>query len=114
MSRKFIAAAVIALSAVSAAHAETYVYMCKVGHTPYPVTVDEEKATLTWRDETYTDLTEGDGCRYSFVATHNGVTATLCTSTQGVADFVIGHDHALDCQMPDNPSPQVYRQWLRR
>lgn len=113
MKRLSLALALI-ITVLAPAHAETLTYLCKVGHTPYPVTVDEDKGTLTWRGETYTDLKDGEGCKAAFVATHDGVTATLCAATQGVADLVVGHDRKLDCQMPDHPSPQAFRAWLRR
>jgi hypothetical protein len=87
--------------------------MCKVGRQVYPVTVDEETYTLTWRGQTYTDLKHTANCKAEFVATRNGVTATLCTSTKGVAGLTIGDTKELDCQMPGNPSPQAYREWLK-
>jgi hypothetical protein len=94
------------------AHAETYTYMCKIGHGRVsPVTVNEDNA-LTWRGEVYKNLTVFPDCRAAWTATRNGVTAKLCTATQGVATLTIGKDD-FDCQMPDNPSRQVYREWLR-
>jgi len=115
MTRSAIVVAALLVAIATAARADdSYTYMCKVGRKIYPVTVDQDKGTLTWRGETYTDLKIGEGCRVEFIATRNGVTATLCTSTKGVAGLKIGDGGELDCQMPNNPSPQAYREWLRK
>ena len=73
--------------------------MCRVGPKTYPVTVtapDEadgfslEGGTITWRDMVFENVKLGDGCRYNFAAMRDGVTAELCTATQGYANLKIG------------------------
>jgi hypothetical protein len=96
--------------------AETYVYQCCRGGV-YPdgpvnarrchgagilatVKVDEDKATLTWRGTTFTNLkvtTEETQAKYSWRATRDGLTADLSVATQGVADLTIGKA-AFSCQ----------------
>jgi hypothetical protein len=104
--------ATAAVLAATAAHANTYVYMCRVGHASYPVTLttpDEENAegdesmnggTITWRGTVFHNVRLVEGCRYKFAATHNGVTAELCTATQGYADLDIGKA-TFGCRMRD-------------
>jgi hypothetical protein len=100
-----IIAAILA-AITTAAHAETYTYMCRVGHKSYPVKVTTPNeangsmsgGTITWRGMVFQNVRLGEGCRYNFVATRDGVTAELCTATKGVADLKIGKD-AFDCQM---------------
>jgi hypothetical protein len=107
MTPKAIFATALLAAITTAAQAETYTYMCKVGHHLYPVAVDEDKGTLTWRGQTYTDLKVGENCRVEFIATRDGVTATLCTATKGGAGLTIGDRSELDCQMSNNPSPRA-------
>jgi hypothetical protein len=100
--------ATAAVLAATAAHANTYIYMCRVGHASYPVTLttpDEENAEGdesmnggTWRGTVFHNVRLAEGCRYNFVATRDGVTAELCTATQGVADLKIGKA-TVECQM---------------
>lgn len=97
----------IMLSA-TAARAESYTYMCKVGGRAYPVTANVTKGTLTWRGATFTGLKEYPCARAGFKATKGGATATLCTATQGYADLSIGKD-TFACQQPGRPSPAAYR-----
>lgn len=107
MTKVWIALAALALISTTA-HANTYTYMCRVGQTSYPVkltTPDEANGslsggTITWRNEMFRDVKLGEGCRYNFVATRNGVTVELCTSTHGSATLTIGKD-TFDCQMKD-------------
>jgi hypothetical protein len=60
---------------------------------------DPEACTITWRGKTYSNVKVGEGCRYDFRTTTNGVTVDLCTATQGAADLTIGNSK-FDCQMP--------------
>ena len=98
---RYLIALVLALPA-TAAHAQTLTYMCKVGSRVYPVTANVKKATLTWRGTTFRDLKKAqapDVCaKYGWTATNNGVTATLCSMTQGVGSLTIGKDD-FDCQI---------------
>ena len=104
--KTIITTAAILAAITTAAHAETYTYMCRVGHKSYPVRVTTPNeangsmsgGTITWRGMVFQNVKLGDGCRYNFVATRDGVTAELCTATQGVADLKIGKD-TFDCQM---------------
>ena len=85
----------------AARHAEAYKYMCRVpsAHKSYPIAVNIDDATLTWRGTTFQNLRQGDGCRIKFLATSDsGVTAELCTATKGVADLKIGAA-SFDCQL---------------
>jgi hypothetical protein len=96
--------AVTLVSMLVTAQAETYTYMCKVGPKSYPVTVttpnddDMEGGTITWRGTVFQDVKLGEGCRYNFVATKDGVIAELCTATKGYADLTIGRARFY-CQM---------------
>jgi hypothetical protein len=96
--------------AATSAHAAavTYTYMCQDHHKTYPVTLndpgtsdmcDPETCTITWRGKTYPNVKLGEGCRYDFRTTDNGVIVDLCTATQGVADLAIGNKK-FECQMP--------------
>jgi hypothetical protein len=86
-----------------------YTYLCRVGHKSYPVTLriphedrdnnPTEGGSITWRGVTYSDLKQVEGCRESYTATNNGVTAELCTATQGYADLTIDRTRFY-CQMP--------------
>jgi hypothetical protein len=93
-----LASALMATIATSV-HAESYTYMCWVpnDHKVYPLRVNEDNRTLTWRGTIFQNLRAGDGCKYKYLATRNGVTAELCTATQGVADLTIG-EATFDCQ----------------
>jgi hypothetical protein len=84
----------------SGLHAESYSYMSRFprDHKTYPVKVDIEKATLTWRGMTFRDLRVVEGGRYSWQATREGATVELRTATKGVADLKIGQT-SFDCQM---------------
>jgi hypothetical protein len=75
------------------------------------LTVDENKGTLTWqwraaapyesrgsRTETFRDLKTVEGCKVKYQATHDAVTAVLCTYTHGVANLKIG-EASFDCIM---------------
>ena len=104
---KLAIATATALAAIAtAAHANTYTYMCRVGHKSYPVEVTTpneangsmDGGTITWRGMVFRNVRLGDGCRYNFVATSDGVTAELCTATKGVADLKIGKA-TFECQM---------------
>ena len=95
----------------------TYHYLCKDRGKSYPVilqtTLDDggnlKGGTITWRGTTYQNLkdprsegTETDcGGSSEFTATDaNGITADLCTATQGAATLTIGKQD-FDCQMPE-------------
>jgi hypothetical protein len=97
--RIFAAAIATALSATSV-DAESYTYICRVPseHKSYPVKIDIDNATLTWRGTTFRNLRQGDGCRYKYEATAMGVTAELCTATQGIADLKVGKT-SFDCKL---------------
>ena len=96
MKLVFVTAAVLTVI-TTAAPAATYTYMCRVGHKSYPVQVttpDEangsmDGGTITWRGKVFQNVKLGDGCRYNFVATRDGVTVELCTATKGVASLNI-------------------------
>jgi len=98
---KYLIALVLALLA-TAAHAQTFTFMCEVGSRTYPVTGNLKKATLTWRGTTFRDLKKAqipDVCaKYGYVATNKGVTATLCGATQGAGSLEIGKD-TFACQI---------------
>jgi hypothetical protein len=98
MKRTFFAA--LAAIAATAAHAETYTYMCRVpsDHKSYPVKIDIDKATITWRGQTFSNLEQVDGCKAKYQATHDGETAEVCAATHGFADLTIG-DASFDCRM---------------
>jgi hypothetical protein len=100
MKTIFTATVLSILVAVSASADETYTYMCKVPeeHKSYPVRINIDKATLSWRGQTFNGLHLIDGCRYNYQATRLGDTAELCTATQGYADLKIG-DSSFECQM---------------
>jgi hypothetical protein len=105
MKLAIVTAAVLTVI-TTAAHAATYTYMCRVGQKSYPVQVTTPNeangsmsgGTITWRGTACQNVELGDGCRYNFVATRDGVTAELCTATKGVASLKIGKD-TFDCQM---------------
>lgn len=96
--KKSITALPLVLMLSTPSFADSYTYQCRVGHKWYPVTVNEDKGTLTWRGMVFHDLKQIEGCRQSYQATRDGVTATLCTATQGVADLTVGKEH-FECQM---------------
>jgi hypothetical protein len=85
--KRIIAAAALMAAIATSVHAESYTYMCRVpsAHKSYPVKVDIDNATLTWRGTTFRNLRQVEGCRAKYQATLNGVTAELCTATQGAA-----------------------------
>jgi hypothetical protein len=101
-----IATAVVLVAIATAGHANTYTYMCRVGHKSYPVQVTTSNeangsmsgGTITWRGTVFQNVKLGDGCRYNFVGTCDGVTAELCTATKGVADLRIG-EASFECQL---------------
>ena len=101
-----IATAAVLAAITTAAHANTYTYMCRMGHKSYPVKVTTPNeangsmsgGVITWRGTVFQKVKLGEGCRYNFVATRDGVTAELCTATQGVADLKIGKA-TFECQM---------------
>jgi hypothetical protein len=62
------------------------------------VKVDEGKGTLTWRGTTFQGLKVVEGCRLTWQATHEGITAELCTATQGGGDLTIGKAN-FECQL---------------
>jgi hypothetical protein len=98
MKMSMIAVALMATIATPA-HAESYTYMCRVPneHKSYPLKIDVDKATLTWRGTTFRNLQHVDGCKYSWQATtSDGVMAEVCTATQGYADLTIGKA-SFDC-----------------
>jgi hypothetical protein len=109
MKRLLLATAMTA-ALISAAQAGTYTYMCRDHHRAYRVTLDTGRndecdgantsCTITWRGTTFRDVKLGEGCRYRYLATQNGVTADLCAATQGVATLTIGKSD-FDCQMPN-------------
>jgi hypothetical protein len=71
----------IAIMWSCAAHAADYTYLCRVNHKSYPVMLDEDKGTLTWRGTTFLDLKQVESdCKAEFTATANGVTADLCAA----------------------------------
>jgi hypothetical protein len=94
--KTIITTAAILAAITTAAHAEAYTYMCKVGSKSYPVTVttpndDMEGGTITWRGTVYQDVKLGEGCRYNFAGvSKDGDTAELCTATKGYADLTLG------------------------
>jgi hypothetical protein len=102
--------ATVAILTTTLAHAENYTYMCRVDHRSYLVKLytgklddcgDPKSAcTITWRGTTFTHVKPAEDCgRAGFTATKDGVTITLCTATQGVADLQIGNKK-FECQMP--------------
>jgi hypothetical protein len=102
MKMSMIAVALMATIATPA-HAEsyTYNYMCRVPneHKSYPLKIDDNEATLTWRGTTFRNLQGSfvDTCKYSWQATtSDGVMAKVCTATQGYADLTIGKA-SFDC-----------------
>lgn len=97
---KILKAVALVSAITSPALADSYTYMCRVprDHNSYPVTVDEDNGTLTWRGAVFRNLKQVEGCRVKYQATSDGVTAELCTATQGVADLTIGKA-SFDCQM---------------
>ena len=72
--------------------------LSRPGHYPQRSERLYGRGTITWRGTTFQNVKLGDGCRYNFVATRDGVTAELCTATKGVADLKIGKD-TFECQM---------------
>lgn len=85
----------------TAARPADYTYLCRVrrDRKSYPVVVNLDEGTMTWRGTTFRNLRNGDGCRVNFLATSDsGVTAELCTATKGVADLKIGNAR-FDCQL---------------
>lgn len=110
-----VVGAVMTLTPQSKAQTEIRTYMCKSDHGSYPIVLDiidndEGKAvggTITWRDKTFRDLKQIEGCTYRYLATRdNGVTADLCTSAQGVADLTI--------TQPQHPAAKFNCQMLNR
>jgi hypothetical protein len=109
---KTLLLAVTALVLTTAAHANTYTYMCKVGQKSYPVTVTtpyEESGgpqglgggVLTWRGKTYPNVKEGEGCKANFTVSRDGTNIELCAATHGYADLTVnGAEYA--CQMPES------------
>lgn len=90
-----LAATVIATPALAAPD-----YLCRVGHSSYPVSYDPDHGTIAWRGTTFTAGRYGDtGCKSEYVATHNGVTADLCMQTKGFARLTVS-GKTFDCQMP--------------
>jgi hypothetical protein len=87
----------------------TYLYMCKVDHKVYPVTVNLIQDKLIWLGTSYTHVTDSDDCKVKYMATRGSATISLCTATQGVATLEIGGDK-FDCQMPGS---RDYKKWLR-
>lgn len=100
MKHMIATAALMAVITTSPVYAEGYTYMCRVpsDHRSYPVRVDIDNATLTWRGRTFRNLQEVEGCRVKWQATSEGATAELCTATKGVADLKIG-DASFDCEL---------------
>jgi hypothetical protein len=98
--KKTVTILIACIMSLSVAHAETYTYMCRVpsDHKSYPLKLDIDNATLTWRDKTFRNLKQVEGCRYKYQATRAGMTAELCTATKGVADLKLGNA-SFDCQM---------------
>ena len=93
-----IAATGLALATPALAAAETYTYTCKANHKTSPVKLDMDYATLTWRGTVYRDLKRVVCDQAGYQAISEGVTAELCTATQGVADLTIGKA-TFECQL---------------
>ena len=101
-----IATTVVLAAIATAAHANTYTYMCRVGDKSYPVKVTTPNeangsmsgGTITWRGTVFQDVKLGEGCLHNFVATSDGVIAELCTATLGGANLKIGKA-TFECQM---------------
>jgi hypothetical protein len=120
MRKLFRTAAIVGsiLIAATPAMADQFTHLCRVAHKSYPVILRydcndsgdalQKDGTITWRGTTYGDMKLGEGCRYEFLATNNGVTVDLCTMTHGVADLTIGGDPTkakahFECLMPGVP-----------
>ena len=82
-----IAAAILAIL-TTAVQAETYLYMCRVGHKSYPVVLatppeseaDEHSSSggmIIWHDTVFENVKEVGGCRAEFMATRDGVSSFI-------------------------------------
>ena len=107
-TKKLLLASAIAVIGATPAMADTYTYLCRVGHKSYPVTLDDAdggcdgattSCTITWRGTTFRNVKLGEGCRLEYLAAQNGVTIDFCTGTKGYADLKVG-DAKFECQMP--------------
>jgi hypothetical protein len=65
--RMLIATAALTATIATSVHAENYTYMCRVPneHKSYPLKLDIDNGTLTWRGTMFRNLRQVDGCRYS-------------------------------------------------
>jgi hypothetical protein len=108
--KKTVIILIACIMLLSAAHAETYTYFCRLPgtHKSSPLKLDTERATLAWHGLTFKNLTDDaqqfrdprpfDGCKAEFQATRGVVTADVCSATKGGATLTVG-GAGFDCQM---------------
>ncbi len=71
----------------SSACAETYNYVCKENGQTSQLKVDDTRNILQWKGETYRLRETEDCAKYGWRVEKDGITFSLCTATQGYADF---------------------------
>jgi hypothetical protein len=72
---------------INSAHADIYNYVCRDHGRSFPLKVDDEQNTITWKGSIYKIKVQEDCGKLGWHAEKDGASFDFCTATKGYASL---------------------------